>query len=728
MFEVIPNRAISVETFHVMRLAGSSQKTFNFQVFTRSGSWNGWQSASAGWTKISEDGLTVTSTDPIAIPMSKMTPVTIYSGVTQSFYIASTSEFFISSEADAGTAASNSDVSLYTGWGISTRNLFGQPGSTKRRFYGNMIYSFRSDKPSVSPSRTPTMLPSMVPSVVPTLSFFPTLVPSMTPSSPPTDVYFPSDLPSSSVNPSSLPSKNPSLQPSSAPTSAPTTAAPTSAPTVLEVPKLVFTIPSSISIQGFGVPQTSAEIATVVAITGPSIAALAQQNLNENQSVTVVILSINGIPVTSGSQSFTGRRLAARRLQGVALDIQYEIILEEICATTDCSDKDPEEIANLVYETVTESMQDEIASGAFATTLEQVAAEIGEILEITVEESNFSDLQMVVLSPGTPSMSPSNSFQPSGEFWYPSWIIGSYCLDDGNQPFYMSSNAAAWLYNNRDGCCTRYYSYDYALCMGEDIGAVGYYPAWDGTQKCLNDANVPAYMRLNPSQWLYDDIDSCCERYFSWIKADCISQSGSTASNAATNNWYVNHIDMVCEQDCPKDNGGSCGGLAPSYKTLYESPALCCKNTLPWITTSHCEAASSHITYSGTEKWYVDHHNNRCVQDCAISMNTTCGGIVHSAYVDMFDTAKRCCTERLGWMGIEYCEVESTDTATSAATSSVGSGGWYVNHQALRCVQDCVGTSPCGGLAKSWDEIFTSDRNCCSAKLWWLEASTCILA
>ena len=411
-----------------------------FAWFTRPGSWNGWQSVSAGWTKISEDGLTVTSTDPIAIPMSKMTPVTIYSGkwltvvckftihcsklipmclilcikpiavgVTQSFYIASTSEFFISSEADTGTAASNSDVSLYTGWGISTKTLFGQPGSTKQRFYGKMIYSLRSDKPSISPSRTPTMLPSVVPSAGPTLSFSPTLLPSMTPSSLPTNAYFPSDLPSTSVNPSSLPSKTPSLHPSSAPTSAPTTAAPTSAPTVLEVPKLVFTIPSSISIQGFGVPQTSAEIATVVAITGPSIAALVQQNLNENQSVTVVILSINGIPVTSGSQSFAGRRLTARRLQGDALDIQYEIILEEICATTDCSDKEPEEIANLVYETVTESMQDEIASGAFATTLEQVAAESGEIFEITVEESNFSDLQVAVLTPGTPPMSPFNS-------------------------------------------------------------------------------------------------------------------------------------------------------------------------------------------------------------------------------------------------------------------------------------------------------------------------------
>lgn len=449
----------------------------------------------------------------------------------------------------------------------------------------------------------------------------------------------------------------------------------------------------------------------------------------------MVILSINGVPVSPGLQSFTGRRLVARGLQSDALDIDYEIILQEICATTDCSDKEPQEVANLVYESVTETMQDEIASGAFAATLNQVAENIGEILEITVEESNFSDPNVVVFSPAvppqpsgtptaTPSTSPSSTSQPSGELWYPAWTAGVYCLNDGNQPSYMTMNPAEWLHNNRDACCTRYYAYAYTSCMSEDTVAIGYYPAWDGTHECRNDANVPGYMRRNPTQWIYNDVDSCCERYYKWVKADCVSKSGGGASNAVTNKWYVNHIDMVCEQDCPKANGGPCGGLVPSWKVLYETPASCCKSALSWITLSFCEAASSRTTYSGTERWYVDHHNNKCVQDCVTSKSATCGGILQSTHVNMFDTVERCCTEKLGWVEREYCQAESTNTASSSA----GSHGWYVNYKTYRCVKDCVGTAPCGGLAESWDEKFNSAKNCCSTKLWWLPASTCILA
>jgi len=683
MFEVTPNRAISVETFHVTRLS-SSPKTYNFQVFTRPGSWAGSESSSTGWTKISEDGLSVTSSDPVIIPMSKMTPVTVYAGVTQSFYIQSTTEWFVCSQADMGTAATDSAISLYTGRGVSSRDLFSS-GSTKKRFIGNMKYSYRSDKPSSSPSLSPTLIPSPNPSVTPTHNFFP------------------SHSPSISVNPtSSHLTAGPTLRPTSVPTPRPTQA---------NVPKLTFTIPSAISIRGFGVPQTDAEIATVVEITGPSIAALVKQNLNENQSVTVVILSINGIPVPSGSRTFTGRHLVFRILQDDALDIQYEIILEEICATVDCSDKQPQEIANLLYTSVTESMQDQIDSGAFVVALEQRATQIGKILEIAIDNSNFSEVVVAVLS--------------LVSTWYPSFTTDEYCLNDGNSPWYMTSNAAGWLYNNRDGCCTRYYAYDYTACMGVNgAAAIGYYPAWDGTEKCRNDRDVPDYMRRNPSLWIYDDIESCCGRYYNWAKADCVSRSGGTTSEVAAFKWYVNHENEVCEQDCLKSNGHPCGGLVPTWKVLYETPVSCCKNTLSWITPSVCEAASSGTTYPGTDKWYAYYQHDKCVQDCAASTKATCGGILESAHVDLFDTAKSCCRETLGWVNSNSCQAEST----YAVNNFAGSGGWYVNYKLSQCVQDCVGVAPCGKLAESWDNVFTSAGDCCSTKLWWLEASTCILA
>jgi len=230
-------------------------------------------------------------------------------------------------------------------------------------------------------------------------------------------------------------------------------------------------------------------------------------------------------------------------------------------------------------------------------------------------------------------------------------------------------------------------------------------------------------MRTNPSFWIYDEIIPCCERYYNWDKASCISKSGGAASDAATNKWYVSHEDEVCQQDCLGENGGSCGGLVPSWKVLYDTPASCCENTLSWIAPAFCEATSNSTTFSGTEKWYADYQHEKCVQDCATSTSATCGGLLMSASVDLFDTVDSCCSGKLGWVGSESCQAESTNTALSSS----GSSKYYASQKLQRCVQDCVGSAPCGGLAESWDEVFTSSSQCCQQKLWWLERSACIL-
>ena len=68
--------------------------------------------------------------------------------------------------------------------------------------------------------------------------------------------------------------------------------------------------------------------------------------------------------------------------------------------------------------------------------------------------------------------------------------------------YYMTYSSSTWLYNSRDACCTRYYSYDYAACMGIDqLGAIGFYPAWEsGENKCVNDTDIPDYMRNNEGE------------------------------------------------------------------------------------------------------------------------------------------------------------------------------------------------------------------------------------
>ena len=59
---------------------------------------------------------------------------------------------------------------------------------------------------------------------------------------------------------------------------------------------------------------------------------------------------------------------------------------------------------------------------------------------------------------------------------------------------------------------------------------------------------MPDYMRANPQQYLYDDIESCCENYYQWEEDVCIEASGGNTVATTTGEWYVNYQEEVCVQ------------------------------------------------------------------------------------------------------------------------------------------------------------------------------------
>ena len=78
----------------------------------------------------------------------------------------------------------------------------------------------------------------------------------------------------------------------------------------------------------------------------------------------------------------------------------------------------------------------------------------------------------------------------------------------------------------------------------------------------------------------------------------------------------------------------------------------------------------------------------------------------------LFDTLEDCCEKYFNW--------DLNNCLGSSGTPVTGSNEWYVNYDAKTCVQDCVGASPCGGLAEgSWVETFNTKEACCDAKLWY---------
>jgi len=71
-------------------------------------------------------------------------------------------------------------------------------------------------------------------------------------------------------------------------------------------------------------------------------------------------------------------------------------------------------------------------------------------------------------------------------------------------------------------------------------------------------------------------------------------------------------------------------------------------------------------------------------------------------------TLKQCC-ERHFYFDLNTC----------MGTTVEGTDKWYVKYEAMMCVQDCVGASPCGGIVESWDETFDSKEDCCDEKMWY---------
>lgn len=84
---------------------------------------------------------TTTNQNPVMISSNAIDSVTVYSGETQSFYIARTDgQYFIAREESSGSSSTNADVTLYTGLIKSSRELFAS-ANVIGRFQGTMHYS-----------------------------------------------------------------------------------------------------------------------------------------------------------------------------------------------------------------------------------------------------------------------------------------------------------------------------------------------------------------------------------------------------------------------------------------------------------------------------------------------------------------------------------------------------------------------------------------------------------
>ncbi|KAL7471237.1 hypothetical protein ACHAXS_011542 [Conticribra weissflogii] len=286
------------------------------------------------------------------------------------------------------------------------------------------------------------------------------------------------------------------------------------------------------------------------------------------------------------------------------------------------------------------------------------------------------------------------------------------------------------LYGAIDECCSKKLGYiALGLCSHNSLRTAGDYPGTAGwkvdyeNNRCVQDCKtvdaacvLPGGVVLDSYTTLYNDAATCCAGKLSSIDSD-ICESRSDPTSTGTLKYYVDSTNNMCLVDsdassCPI--GATCV-RAPPTATLYTDAAACCSGGLKWVTSEYCETRSAGTT---SNLWYSD--GTMCVQDCVGV--APCKKLTN-AYADLDADEDACCTNQLGWMDNGICVATSV-----GGTTPSGSGNWYVDYENKRCVQDCPTSttgSPCGGLAESHEQLFTTAAACCASRLSYFAAGFC---
>ena len=155
----------------------------------------------------------------------------------------------------------------------------------------------------------------------------------------------------------------------------------------------------------------------------------------------------------------TSRKLASS-------SIDFEVIIQALCSTTDCSDVQAmvKQFAEAVEEAVCTSVEQGTLDSAIMANAEN--SEVVSLQNLVVGAGDISDV--------TFTLPPDLAAALASRKWYPDWEGSRVtCKNDGNEPTYMSLNPL-WLYDSLGDCCERYYSYSKNTCIVEGGGPVSF--------------------------------------------------------------------------------------------------------------------------------------------------------------------------------------------------------------------------------------------------------------
>jgi hypothetical protein len=330
--------------------------------------------------------------------------------------------------------------------------------------------------------------------------------------------------------------------------------------------------------------------------------------------------------------------------------------------------------------------------------------------------------------------------------WYADYSDSQHCVKDcatgGSDATcggILENVAGVTLFDDAESCCKQKFTWiDQDLC--EALAGGTYTDKWYVSYQdnaCVQDCEYDAadantiMCGGNPddsSSKLFATVEICCSTMLGWVDADMcktVSEGGTVADPVGTNKWYAAYGDDLCVKDCA--TGGSddtCGGIVENTAgmSFFDDAAACCESKFAYVDKDLCAAISDPDPSDGvyTSKFYADTANNKCVQDCDVAGGDPCDGTPDDLSTRLYDTKETCCSSALGWLKSEVC-IANTD-----GTAATGSDNWYVNWAESKCVQDCpeADGGNCGGIAESWDVLYSSSSACCE-RLSWVPASEC---
>ncbi|KAK1743967.1 hypothetical protein QTG54_005564 [Skeletonema marinoi] len=197
-----------------------------------------------------------------------------------------------------------------------------------------------------------------------------------------------------------------------------------------------------------------------------------------------------------------------------------------------------------------------------------------------------------------------------------------------------------------------------------------FYPNWDWeVSSCVNDGDEPDYMAVNPTGWLFSTKSACCENWFAFSYDECMGDDDCNEDEYVYEELF--YPDWEDTMSCINDE-------------FFLWEYFDCTDTEPLA----------------SDKYYPDWSNwdgPTCVNDGEMPQYM----LSDPYFQHPTPTLEECCKEHFGW-DFKMC------MGPSFVAPDVK---WYVDWTfPSKCVQDCNGEWPCGGVAVQWNTLFDDQK------------------